>query len=80
MITSVQLRMARAALRWGVRELAERAALNPNTITRIENGKSALSDTLMTLRLVLEEEGVEFIETDGVRYRESADASSDHDD
>ncbi len=72
MITSAQLRMARAALQWGVRELAKKAELNPNTITRIENGKSAMSDTLMSLRKVLEEAGVEFIGTDGVRFEESA--------
>ncbi|MCG8419260.1 MAG: helix-turn-helix domain-containing protein [Proteobacteria bacterium] len=76
MITSVQLRMARAALQWGVRELAEKAELNPNTVTRIENGRAALSETLMILRRVLEDEGVEFIGTDGVRFRHSTDTTT----
>ena len=32
---AIQLRMARAALRWGVRELAEKAGVTANTVTRI---------------------------------------------
>jgi transcriptional regulator with XRE-family HTH domain len=39
-MNAVQLRMARAALRWGVRELAERAGVTANTVTRIENGRT----------------------------------------
>jgi transcriptional regulator with XRE-family HTH domain len=38
--------MARAAVVWGVRELAEKASINPNTVSRIENGGDALASTL----------------------------------
>ena len=48
MITPAQIRMARAALGWGVRELAERARLSPNTISRIENGAGALTESNST--------------------------------
>src|SRR5262249_23268323 len=34
----IQLRMARAAVGWSVRELAEKAGITANTVTRIENG------------------------------------------
>ena len=44
MVTGAQIRMARAALRWGVRDLAKKAEVNANTITRIENGADALAD------------------------------------
>jgi DNA-binding XRE family transcriptional regulator len=35
---AIQLRMARAAVGWGVRELAKKAGVTANTVTRIENG------------------------------------------
>ena len=38
-MTSAQVRMARAALNWTVRELAEAASVHRNTITNIETGK-----------------------------------------
>jgi transcriptional regulator with XRE-family HTH domain len=38
--------MVRAAVGWGVRELAERANITPNTVSRIENGGDALASTL----------------------------------
>ena len=36
---AIQLRMARAAAGWGVRELAKKAGVTANTVTRIENGR-----------------------------------------
>ncbi len=61
MITGDQLRMARAALRLGVREVAELAQVAPMTISRIENGQSSgQGDTLMKIRRALEEAGVTF--------------------
>ena len=35
---AIQLKMARAAIGWGVRELAEKAGVTANTVTRIESG------------------------------------------
>lgn len=53
--------MARAALGIGVRELAEKADVSPNTITRLERGESMQRRTVDTIRTALEAEGVEFI-------------------
>jgi transcriptional regulator with XRE-family HTH domain len=54
--------MARAAVGWGVRELAERAKINPNTVSRIENGGDALASTLDRIQAALENAGVVFID------------------
>jgi transcriptional regulator with XRE-family HTH domain len=59
--------MARAALGWGVRELAERARLAPNTVSRIENGAGAMAATLQLMQEALENAGVEFIPADSVK-------------
>jgi transcriptional regulator with XRE-family HTH domain len=70
----VQLRMARAAVGWGVRELAERAGVTANTVTRIENGADAKQSTMEKLRHALEEAGIEFTNGDrpGVRLRNAS--------
>jgi len=54
--------MACAAVGWGVRELAERANVTPNTVSRIENGGDALASTLDRIQAVLEDAGVLFID------------------
>jgi transcriptional regulator with XRE-family HTH domain len=64
-MTPIQLRMARAAVGWGVRELAKRAGVTANTVTRIENGSDARLSTMDSLRQALEAAGVEFIEENG---------------
>ena len=56
----VQLKMARAAVGWGVRELAEKAGVTANTVTRIENGADAKQSTINRLKDALETAGVEF--------------------
>jgi transcriptional regulator with XRE-family HTH domain len=70
---AAQLRMARAALQWGVRDLAAKSGITANTITRIENGSDAKASTLDALRRALEDAGIEFIAEDdsgpGVRLR-----------
>ncbi len=75
MLTGTQVRMARAAVGWGVRELAEKAKINPNTVSRIENGGDALASTLDRIQAALEDAGVIFIDQNeeggpGVRLRE----------
>jgi transcriptional regulator with XRE-family HTH domain len=35
---------------WGVRELAERAGITANTVTRIENGSDAKQSTIEAIR------------------------------
>jgi transcriptional regulator with XRE-family HTH domain len=61
----VQLKMARAAIGWGVRELAERAGVTANTVTRIENGSDARQSTMDRLQQALEDAGIEFIDENG---------------
>jgi transcriptional regulator with XRE-family HTH domain len=75
---AVQLRMARAAVGWGVRELAERAGITANTVTRIENGADAKQSTMDRLQAALEAAGVEFTNGDqpGVRLSRAAAARS----
>ncbi len=77
MLIGTQVRMGRAAVGWGVRELAEKANVTPNTVSRIENGGDALASTLDRIRAALEGAGVIFIDEDeegpGVRLRKSRD-------
>ena len=61
----IQLRMARAAVGWGVRELAEKAGVTANTVTRIENGSDARQSTMDSLQQALETAGVVFIDENG---------------
>ena len=76
MITPAQVRMARAALGWGVRELGEKAGVAANTVSRFENGFGTMVDTLERIQDALESAGVVFIPADetegpGVRLREA---------
>ena len=80
-MTPVQLRMARAAVGWGVRELAAKAGITANTVTRIEKGADAKQSTILALRRALEAAGVIFVEENGegpgvrLRKRLAADGS-----
>ncbi len=57
--------MARAALGWGVRELAAKAGVSANTVSRYENGADALGGTLLKIQRVLEQGGIIFINENG---------------
>lgn len=62
-MTPEQLRMARAALRLGVRELAELAGVSFTTVSRFETEKGGLQhSTAETLRKALEGEGIQFLD------------------
>ena len=67
--------MARAALRWGVRELGAKAGITATTVTRFETGKSrGYADTVAKLQTALQEAGVVFLAEDaqggpGVRLK-----------
>ncbi len=65
-VTSAQVRMARAALNWSVRDLAEAAQIHRNTVTNIETGRYAGdAETLAAIVAVLKRAGVEFIDENG---------------
>lgn len=65
-VTSAQVRMARAALNWTVRDLAEATKLHRNTITNIEVGHySGDPQTLEAIERTLTRAGVEFIDENG---------------
>lgn len=62
----VQLRMARAALQLGVRELSELADVATATIVRFEKERGGLNTaTLTKLKSALQTAGVIFIEQNG---------------
>jgi ribosome-binding protein aMBF1 (putative translation factor) len=64
--------MARAALGWGIRDLAARANFSATTVTRFENGLSEPNKlTLLAMQRALEDGGVEFMngEQPGVRLK-----------
>ncbi|RUU81275.1 helix-turn-helix transcriptional regulator [Mesorhizobium sp. M7A.F.Ca.MR.362.00.0.0] len=61
----IQCRMARAALGWGIRELAEVARVATQTITRLEQGDHLKPKTLEAIRAAFEAAGIEFISQNG---------------
>lgn len=76
MITAGQVRMARAALKISVRNLAEAAGVADSTILRFETGRGTiLATNLSRIQKTLEEGGVIFIPADpnggpGVRLKQ----------
>jgi transcriptional regulator with XRE-family HTH domain len=65
-VTSAQVRMARAALNWTVRDLAEATGLHRNTINNIEVGRYAGDpQSLAKIEKILIRAGVEFIDENG---------------
>lgn len=76
-MNAAQCKMARAATGLGIRELADRAGVSPNTISRLERGEELKLSTVDSIRTTLEAEGVEFIPENGggvgVRMRKEND-------
>lgn len=62
---AVQCKMARAALAWGVRQLAEAAKVSPDTVARFERGEELRERTVDAMRAALEKAGIEFIAENG---------------
>src|SRR5262245_23653259 len=79
LMKAIQLRMARAAIGWGVRELAKKAGVTANTVTRIENGADAKQSTIDALQRALEAAGIEFTNGNqpGVRLTKAAAAPAE---
>jgi transcriptional regulator with XRE-family HTH domain len=62
---AAQCKMARAAIGWGVRELAEAAKVSADTVARLERGEVLRERTVDAIRMALEDAGVEFIPENG---------------
>lgn len=60
-MNAVQSKMARAALGWGVRDLAQASAVSADTVSRLERGEELMPRTVQAIRTALEAAGVEFI-------------------
>jgi transcriptional regulator with XRE-family HTH domain len=71
MVTSAQLRAARGLLDWSVRDLAARAGVHRNTVTRAETELGGPGHAVAQMARALEAAGVEFLDGDqpGVRFR-----------
>jgi transcriptional regulator with XRE-family HTH domain len=57
--------MARVALSWGVRDLAQKAGVSPDTIARFERGEQLRLSTEENIRAAFEAAGLEFIPENG---------------
>jgi transcriptional regulator with XRE-family HTH domain len=65
MISMTQCKMARAAVGWGVRDLAEAAKVSPDTVARFERGEELRERTVDAIRAARDAAGVEFIPEKG---------------
>ncbi len=74
MVTSAQLRAARGLLNLTVRELAEKAGVHRNTVTRAETDETTHGHAVADVVRTLEAAGVEFTSDGppGVRLKRSA--------
>ncbi|AEH89903.1 conserved hypothetical protein [Mesorhizobium opportunistum WSM2075] len=57
--------MARAALGWGVLELAKEAGVSTQTVVRFERGETLKQSTTVQLKATFEAAGIEFIAENG---------------
>jgi len=70
-MNAAQSRMARAALKLGIRDVARLAKVAPSTVSRFEAGEQLNARTVEAIQRALEAAGVEFTDGDspGVRLR-----------
>lgn len=64
-ISATQSRMARAAIGWGVRDLARRAGVAVETVVRLERGEGLKPITITKIQAALDAAGVMFIAKNG---------------
>jgi transcriptional regulator with XRE-family HTH domain len=67
MLTSQQIRAARALLGWKQEDLAKKAGIGLATIQRLERGKGPLMahvSTAVKIQMALNKAGIRFIESD----------------
>jgi transcriptional regulator with XRE-family HTH domain len=83
MISGVQIRSARAAVRWSASELARQSGVSVPTIQRLEQFDAlppSRSSTLVVIQRAFEAAGIEFIGTPddgpGIRLRTPSAKSS----
>ena len=72
MIRGTQVNVARTLLGWSVRDLARRTGLDIADIQELESAAKASKrqrDDLALIQAILEEVGIEFIESVGVQFR-----------
>ena len=74
MITPRQIRAARAILGWSQQELADKAIVSLNAVTRLERGKvDSRVSTVSAVEKALTKAGIDFLASDtkgeGVRLR-----------
>lgn len=78
MITSAQMRAARALLRWSAEKLSKKSGLSYPTIQRMESAEgipASYARNLSAVQRALEEAGIQFIDANdsggvGVRLRD----------
>jgi transcriptional regulator with XRE-family HTH domain len=69
-VKPAQVRMARAALKWSLSNLADASGVHRNTISNFEIGKYAgAEESLEAIQRALEKAGIVFQGDDGVRAR-----------
>ena len=61
----MQCKLARTALGLGVRELAQKVGVSPDTIARFERGETLKAATVESIRSALEAQGIAFIPENG---------------
>ena len=68
MVTTRQIKAARALLAWSQGDLADRSGISEPTVARLESADGELGgreDTAQRLRAAIEAAGVEFIDENG---------------
>lgn len=65
MINRIQVKMARVALGWGVRDLAREAGITPPTVTKFETGGNVTIETVEKVQRALEKAGVTWVPENG---------------
>ena len=61
----IQCKMARTALGWGVRDLADAANIATSTVSRFEAGQNINLSSLNAMKEAFENEGIQFIPENG---------------
>jgi len=70
--------MARAALNWGVRELAIAARMSSDTVSRFERGEALKPRSVASLASAFEDASIEFLPENGVRLKAEQQPQAAH--